>query len=320
MSTPDAEADRGSQISEPVRGRSFVRITGRAGRGSARTRWGGDGPGPQRQCEAGGHRSRPASDYTSRHWWTACRALRAGYELGGVNLNRRRARTLWGITPFGRFSAKRWRLCSQARLAGGVPRGRQVFCVQRQPVRHGLAWWCPLISLMKDQVDTRWATALPRVLKRSLAPPRKKRGVEGPARGRYRLLYVSPERLGGRRRRQLHRASRRLGVSSSRDDAHGISQWGHDSGDTALSRVRELLPETSVPRTPHRDGQVSRDIAPQGLAIDRIVGSSIVRTVVPRAAGGGLKRKLLESWRGTGKRRQSTAHRGGGDPWRRADR
>ena len=78
----------------------------------------------------------------------------------------------------------------------------------------------PLISLMKDQVDTLVGNGVPAGLfNSSLAPAEKSAVVEGLRQGRYRLLYVSPERLVGEGsdsflalvgpvRRELHRGGR----------------------------------------------------------------------------------------------------------------
>src|SRR6266487_4662573 len=56
----------------------------------------------------------------------------------------------------------------------------------------------PLISLMKDQVDTLVGNGVPAGLyNSSLAADEKAAVVTGLREGRYRLLYVSPERLVG---------------------------------------------------------------------------------------------------------------------------
>ena len=56
----------------------------------------------------------------------------------------------------------------------------------------------PLISLMKDQVDTLVGNGVPAALyNSSLSSDEKAAVASGLRAGRYRLLYVSPERLVG---------------------------------------------------------------------------------------------------------------------------
>ena len=84
------------------------------------------------------------------------------------------------------------------------------------------------------------------------------------------------------------------------DEAHCISQWGHDFRPEyrQLARLRELLPGTSVHAyTATATARVRRDIATQlGLRDPlEIVGSfdrpNLLYRVLPR---GGLKRQLLD--------------------------
>src|SRR5436189_2022533 len=78
--------------------------------------------------------------------------------------------------------------------------GGKSLCFQAPALmRPGLALVVsPLISLMKDQVDTLVGNGVPAVLyNSSLASDEKAAVVAGMRQGRYRLLYVSPERLVG---------------------------------------------------------------------------------------------------------------------------
>src|SRR5215210_8187562 len=78
--------------------------------------------------------------------------------------------------------------------------GGKSLCFQAPAmVRDGLAVVVsPLISLMKDQVDTLVGNGVSAAcFNSSLAPDRKASVLSGLREGRFRLLYVSPERLVG---------------------------------------------------------------------------------------------------------------------------
>jgi ATP-dependent DNA helicase RecQ len=85
----------------------------------------------------------------------------------------------------------------------------------------------PLIALMKDQVDdlTRRGVAAAR-LDSSLEPSQARRVHEDLRAGRLKLLYVAPERLAGERF-VASLAGRNIALLAV-DEAHCISEWGHN--------------------------------------------------------------------------------------------
>ena len=123
----------------------------------------------------------------------------------------------------------------------------------------------PLISLMKDQVDALTARGIPATFVNStLSQGEVSERMARVSRGEVKMLYVAPERF------DFGSAAERLkdvGVSLlAIDEAHCISEWGHDFRPSYLrvAQVRERLGwPPSVALTATATHHVRQDIVRQ---------------------------------------------------------
>lgn len=102
----------------------------------------------------------------------------------------------------------------------------------------------PLISLMKDQVAAlNQAGIHAAYLNSSLTPGQYRTALRYAAEGRYKIIYVAPERL---LTEEFLGFARRAAISMvSVDEAHCISQWGQDFRPSYL-KITEFIEQLPV--------------------------------------------------------------------------
>ena len=182
--------------------------------------------------------------------------------------------------------------------------GGKSLCFQAPAIaREGLAIVVsPLISLMKDQVDTLVGNGVSAAYYNSSMPSEARADVtRGIREGRYRMLYVAPERLVGDGGEGFLKLLESKPVSFvAVDEAHCISQWGHDfrTEYRQLARLRDRWPSVSMHAyTATATTRVRKDIMAQlGLRdATELVGSfdrpNLVYRVLARAT---LKAQILD--------------------------
>lgn len=148
----------------------------------------------------------------------------------------------------------------------------------------------PLIALMKDQVDALIANGVQAAcLNSSLSATEAGKVFQQLDKGTLDLLYVAPERL------MMPEFLERLGMLKlalfAIDEAHCISQWGHDFRPeyTQLGRLRPLFPGVPiVAMTATADPETRKDILGQLGLTDAAVfvagfdRPNITYTVIPK--------------------------------------
>jgi ATP-dependent DNA helicase RecQ len=105
----------------------------------------------------------------------------------------------------------------------------------------------PLIALMQDQVAQLDQMGIPAaMLNSSLAAARQNEIIRRASEGKYRLLYLSPERLA--REDSLAWLARVPISFFAIDEAHCISEWGHEFRPDyrLLSRLRTHFPDCAI--------------------------------------------------------------------------
>ena len=127
----------------------------------------------------------------------------------------------------------------------------------------------PLLALMKDQVDALVDAAVPAAAVNSQQSDSENRAIiEQAYQGRVKLIYISPEKLLA----DMDTWSRQLRVSLiAIDEAHCISQWGHDFRPeyAKLSQVKARFPDVPLLALTATADRLTRDDIRRQLHIDQ---------------------------------------------------
>jgi len=170
--------------------------------------------------------------------------------------------------------------------------GGKSLCYQMPPLLDGTldVVVSPLISLMKDQVDGLRASGYPAAALHSGMDAAARRTVQASLHAReIRLLFVSPERLV---MDEFVSMLQGLGVRRfAIDEAHCISQWGHDfrPNTGSLAILRRHFPDASVHAyTATATPRVREDIVQQlqlkdaALLVGRFDRPNLIYRVLPK--------------------------------------
>jgi ATP-dependent DNA helicase RecQ len=164
----------------------------------------------------------------------------------------------------------------------------------------------PLISLMKDQVDGLRECGYPAgALYSGMSPEALRETEEQMMRGRYRLVFVAPERLLTQRFLRFieHLHVRAFAI----DEAHCISHWGHDFRPEyrQLAELKTRFPQASVHAyTATATERVRADITAQlrlrnpAIFVGTFDRANLVYRIVPRIDAQMQVLEILQRHRG----------------------
>jgi ATP-dependent DNA helicase RecQ len=160
----------------------------------------------------------------------------------------------------------------------------------------------PLIALMKDQCDALAARGIPaRRLDSTLDADEYRAVMEDVRSGKLRLLYVAPERFNNERFREAMRQVRIALVVI--DEAHCISEWGHNFRPDYLKLARytrqfkaERVLGLTATATADVLGDICRlfEIPPEGAIRTGFYRANLALHTTPVAAD--ARDRLLLSW------------------------
>lgn len=158
----------------------------------------------------------------------------------------------------------------------------------------------PLIALMEDQTAALVANGIPAAAIHSNRPEDENRAiVEAAFAGKIKLLYISPERLLSDMDLWLGRMDVSLFAI---DEAHCISQWGHDFRPTytKLSIIKQRFPSTPMMALTATADRLTRDDIATQLGLReplRWTGSFARPNLSLRVVQGARKRDRVEAIR-----------------------
>ena len=125
----------------------------------------------------------------------------------------------------------------------------------------------PLLALMKDQVDALVANGVPAASINSMQSEAENREIlDLVMAGKLKLLYISPERL----LNDLDYWVKRVNISFfAIDEAHCISQWGHDFRPeyTKLLQLKQQFPQVPIIALTATADQITRNDIKQQLCM-----------------------------------------------------
>jgi ATP-dependent DNA helicase RecQ len=183
--------------------------------------------------------------------------------------------------------------------------GGKSLCYQVPPVVAGRTdvVVSPLISLMKDQVDSLRANGYEAAALHSNLTEQEKSDIARElVAGKLKLIFVSPERL---LTNWFIMLLKRAQVTSfAIDEAHCISQWGHDFRPEyrRLAELREHFPEASIHAfTATATERVRQDIIGQlklkdpNVLVGRFDRPNLTYRVVQRGSGNAQDQQLVEA-------------------------
>lgn len=151
----------------------------------------------------------------------------------------------------------------------------------------------PLIALMKDQVDSLERVGIPATfINSSLAVSESNRRLTALSEGRYKIIYVAPERFYNKNFLDYLQG---LKISLfAIDEAHCISQWGHDFRPSYLQIhrvIKTLGSPTIVALTATATPEVREDIIKQlqlkepEMIVTGFKRPNLQLAVIPAASG-----------------------------------